>query len=158
MVRIHKILCSADSFTAAQKHVYGFFDKTMLLHYDCVKIIPELSLPVSDTCFWPEIASAIEQNKSVLTNYIEELKETGCLAVDDFTTLSHGYPSKVLHLLAHLLDGFIGIDSVFYNLLEDSHWFSDKLKNDILAAPGHYWLVHVEGHFNSESKASLIHL
>ena len=157
MIRVHKILSFADNFAAAQKYVQGFFDNTMLIHYDNVKIIEELSLSAADEDFWPEINSSIEQNKSVLSTHIDELKETGCLSVDDFTTLAHGYPSKVFHLIAHLLDGFIGIDSRFYNLPEDSHWLSEKLKNTILAVPENYWLIHVEGQFISESKASLIH-
>jgi len=40
-----------------------------------------------------------------------------------------------------MLDGFIGIDSVFYNLAEDSHWLSAPLRKTIEQHPEHYWLV-----------------
>jgi len=158
MNRIHKIVSRADTLAAAQKYVYGFFDKSMLIHYDTVKVITKRSLSATDKDFWQEVDTAIAQNKSVLGKYIADLKETGCQSVDDFKSINHGYPSKIFHLIAHLLDGFIGIDSVFYNLPEDSHWLSDKLRNKIIAAPERYWLLYVEGYFISQNKASLIHV
>jgi hypothetical protein len=72
-----------------------------------------------------------------------ELQETGLGRAEDLLTLQQGYPSKLLHILTHMLDGFIGIDSVFYNLIEDSHWLSAPLRSTILHKPEHYWLVPV---------------
>lgn len=157
MIRVHKILCCADDYKAAQNHVQLFFEKSMLVTYDSVEIIREQTLLASAESFWQELNSSIDQNKSVLNNYIQELKETGCSSIDDCATITNGYPSKLFHLIAHLLDGFIGIDSVFYCLPEDSHWLSESLKNTIESNPEKYWLIHVEGYFVSASKASLIH-
>jgi hypothetical protein len=61
--------------------------------------------------------------------------------IEDLLALKPGYPSKVLHILTHMLDGFIGIDSAFYNLVEDSHWLSEPLRTTILRNPEGYWLV-----------------
>ena len=158
MIRIHKIISHADSITAAQEYVYGFFDNSMLIHYDTVKVVSVRSLSAADASFWSETESAIAENRSVLNRYIDELKETGCSSLDDFSCIAQGYSSKVFHLIAHLLDGFIGIDSIFYSLPEDSHWLSDTLRKKIIADPDHYWLMHVEGHFASKTKASLINL
>jgi hypothetical protein len=63
--------------------------------------------------------------------------------VDQLLTLKQGYATKILHTLTHLLDGFIGIDSAFYNLVEDSHWVSGELAEAIRVAGAEYWLVPV---------------
>nr|MBF0221200.1 hypothetical protein [Desulfobulbaceae bacterium] len=157
MIRIHKMLCCADDYDAAQKHVRLFFEKSMLVTYDSVEVIRERSLVAVADTFWSELNSAIEQNRLVLNSYIQELKEAGCSSIDDCAALSNGYPSKLFHLIAHLLDGFIGIDSVFYCLPEDSHWLSASLKSAIESSPEKYWLIHAEGYFVSASKASLVH-
>ena len=157
MIRIHKILCFAEDISVAQQNVQRFLKKSMLIQYDMVKTIQKLSLCASDESFWPEVDDAIEQNKMVLNKHLSELKEAGCHSIEDCATLEQGYPSKLFHIVAHLIDGFIGIDSDFYCLPEDSHWLSEKLKNTILADPDKYWLIHTEGHFDSASDASIIH-
>jgi hypothetical protein len=68
--------------------------------------------------------------------------------------LQQGYVTKVLHTLTHLLDGFIGIDSVFYNLVEDSHWASEGLLKALQDTAGEYWLVPVR---TGKLEASVLH-
>ena len=53
----------------------------------------------------------------------------------------------MLHVITHLLDGFFGIDSYFYNLVEDSHWVSEELRATIKTSPSRYWLIAVEADF-----------
>lgn len=79
-----------------------------------------------------------------MAELVDELKDAGVAEVQDLTSLPQGYASKILHTAAHLLDGFIGIDSHFYNLADDSHWLSDQQRNKIEAAPASYWLLQVE--------------
>jgi hypothetical protein len=82
------------------------------------------------------------------------LKEEGVTSLDQLPHLEQGYVTKVLHTLTHLLDGFIGIDSVFYNLLEDSHQVSGSLAADIQASPTAYWLVPIR---TGKVAASILH-
>ena len=58
--------------------------------------------------------------------------------------MGQGYESKVLHIITHLVDGFFGADTVFYNLEEDSHWLSDKLTDKIKEQPEKFWLLKIE--------------
>ena len=74
---------------------------------------------------------------------IEHLKEEGATTLEDLLSVKQGYATKILHTLTHLLDGFIGIDSVFYNLVEDSHWVSEELSEAIRGQQEEYWLVPV---------------
>jgi hypothetical protein len=85
----------------------------------------------------------VASNRTFAGNLIVELEETGITSLKELKDLPQGYPSKVLHTLVHILDGFIGADSAFYNLLEDSHWLSAKLQETIKENPEAYWLVPV---------------
>src|SRR4030043_54062 len=62
----------------------------------------------------------------------------------DLQELPQGYKSKILHVITHLLDGFFGIDTYFYNLEEDSHWVSEELKEKIKTNPPIFWLLSLE--------------
>ena len=56
-----------------------------------------------------------------------------------------GHLSNTVHTIAHLLDSFFGIDSCFFNLVEESHWVTDSLKKEIRENPSLYLLVNVKG-------------
>ena len=155
-IKIHKVLCHGD-FEAARQHTLNFFAKTMLLHYDAIDVVREESFPVTSPRFWPELEDGIAQNKQIMTGYLQELQDMDCHYIADLADLEFGYPSKVLHLVAHFLDGFIGIDSVFYSLPEDSHWLSDKLRLAIIDDPDSYWLLHVVAGFKSAGEAAIVH-
>ena len=79
--------------------------------------------------------------ETLVVGFINELTGCGVNRLDDIKNLEQGYKSKTLHTIAHLLDGFFGIDSCFFNLIEDSHWLSAALKDKIMENPGQYWLV-----------------
>jgi hypothetical protein len=85
---------------------------------------------------------------------LAHLKEEGVTSLDQLPELEQGYVTKILHTLTHLLDGFIGIDSVFYNLVEDSHRVSAGLSDAIRANPADYWLVPVR---TGKLEASVLH-
>lgn len=153
----HIILVRGPDFDSCSSHVLRFFDKTLLVHYESISIDPDKSLHGSDTDFQSHLEEGLAAIRGLLKVQMEELKSTGCTSLDDLLTLEYGYPSKVLHIMTHLLDGFIGIDSVFYNLIEDSHGLSDTLKEKIEHDPAGYWLLHVRGAAASPGTASFIH-
>ena len=85
---------------------------------------------------------------------IDHLKDEGIVSLDQLAGLAQGYATKVFHTLAHMVDGFIGVDSVFYNLIEDSHQVSAPLAASIRNAPGEFWLVPVR---TGRLQASVLH-
>lgn len=155
-IKIHKVLCHGD-FTTAKQHTLNFFAQTMLLHYDTVEVVREWSCPGTSTQFWQELEAGIAKNKQIMTGYLQELQDMGCQDIADLANLEFGYPSKVLHLAAHFLDGFVGIDSAFYSLPEDSHWLSDKLRRVIIDNPDSYWLLQVNAGFHAIAEAAVVH-
>lgn len=157
MNKTHWLLCEAEGFDAARSYVNNFFASSMLLHYDAITADEERSCSADNERFWPEIEQGVGANQAILRGFIEDLQKEGCRQITDLTTLSMGYPSKLLHIIAHLVDGFIGIDSAFYNLAEDSHWISDGLRKTVQEDPARYWLIRVEASFTSPSSVALIH-
>ena len=155
-IKIHMILCHGD-FMSARQHTMNFFAETMLLNYDKVEVVEDKSCSAANSLFWSHIESGISQNKKLVEVYLRELEDAGCRRIADLGNIEPGYPSKVLHILAHLMDGFIGIDSVFYNLPEDSHWLSEALCSKIKAEPDSYWLLQVRASFQTLDDAVLVH-
>ena len=86
---------------------------------------------------------------------LESLKDEGVVTLEGLQGLEKGYLSKILHTIAHLQDGFIGIDSCLYNLEEDSHGISPDLQQQIAAAPDNYWILKVKGIIASVGDDSL---
>lgn len=150
-------MCEADGFAAAKSHVLKFFNNSSLLQYDSIAVVEEESYNAEKQEFWPALEQVINANMSILRGFIDDLQGEGCREIKDLQRLAMGYPSKLLHMIAHLVDGFIGIDSVFYNLIEDSHWISEALRKAVLKAPDRYWIVRLEASFSSPSSAALIH-
>lgn len=158
MTKTHWMLCSGGDFSAAQATVLTFFRKSILLFYDTVEVVEAGSWSAENETFWNELEKGVAANRLVLQEFLDELRDVGCRELDDFTSLPVGYPSKLLHIIAHLVDGFIGIDSVFYNMVEDSHWLSDGLRTSIRKEPARYWLLQVEAGFVSEATAAFLHI
>lgn len=154
----HLVLTFGADFDAAQKHTVSFFQKTMLLRYDNVTISKEKSCQATEASFWKRLDDGVAANREILSGFISELHDSGLQDLRNLHELQQGYQSKVFHIVAHLLDGFIGIDSVFYSLPEDSHWLSEKLRAEILRSPEKYWLLSVTAQFSSAESASLVHL
>jgi len=154
----HLILCRGEDFDSASRHVQGFFDKTILLNYDDLQVaaLGQGSWQAVDQGFWAALDQGIADNHGVVADLVEELKETGFQSADDLSAIENGYQSKVLHIIAHLLDGFIGIDTVLYNMQEDSHWISKDLRTTITQNPTDYWLLAIKAGIKSPGSASLI--
>ena len=122
----HNILLGGESFTHCSQQVHKFFDLTSLVIYDCIEIRKQQSASGLDTDFWPLIYSAEQKNKETVQRLIAEISQSGINEVSDLINIKQGYLSKTFHILSHFLDGFIGVDSYFYNLLDDSHWLSPE--------------------------------
>lgn len=139
----HKILVFAPDLVSAEKHVLRFLDKTTLVQYDAVRPITPESCPAGDPRFWPWLAEAEAANRQTMSKLLADLRGAGTKSLEDLLVMPQGFQSKIMHTLAHLLDGFFGIDTDFYNLLEDSHWVSEPLRAEIESSPETYWLIKV---------------
>lgn len=150
------MLVHGADIESAMEAVRTFFDETLLLRYDSLQCRRDQSCSAIAPQFWQKIDEAMAQNRQVLEDFVGELEDSGVRGVKDLNGVPQGYQSKILHIVTHFLDGFIGIDSVFYNLADDSHWLPEKTRQLILANPDQFWLIHVETAFIDRKTASLI--
>ncbi|HIJ79022.1 MAG: hypothetical protein OEY01_08390 [Desulfobulbaceae bacterium] len=139
----HSFLARGADLAAAGGHALGFLEKSNLVHYHAVRVIEADCCPATEPKFWALLEEGEAANRRALAALLAELQEAGVDSLDQLLRLDQGLESKVLHTIAHLLDGFFGIDSEFYNLPEDAHWLSAALRAEIKAAPGEFWLVRV---------------
>jgi len=137
----HLFLATGSTPEQARQQTLHFMNTTRLIAYQSTGINDEEIQSGLSTDFWSGIEAGITANRAFCKSLMVELQETGLTGIEDLLTIPHGYPSKLLHILTHMLDGFIGIDSVFYNLAEDSHWLSAPLRATIQQNPENYWLV-----------------
>lgn len=151
------MLLAGDSFEHCSSQVHRFFDLTSLVIYDCIEARLELSCSGLDADFMDRIAEAQNRNRRLIGELIVELEKIGVRSTADLQTIEQGYVSKTLHILSHFLDGFIGIDSYFYNLLDDSHWLTPRTAAAIAGNPRHYWLIHIDGYSATPAEAGLLH-
>lgn len=152
----HKVLLAGDSFDHCSSQVHRFFDLTSLVIYDCIEARPEQSCSGLDAGFIDRIGDAESRNRRQVRELIAELEKTGIRTTADLHAIEQGYVSKTLHILSHFLDGFIGIDSYFYNLLDDSHWLPPRTAAAILATPHRYWLIHIDCYSATPEEAGLL--
>lgn len=140
----HLFLVSGKSEGEVISKVKHFLNSYELVRYDKFEI-KEVLNGISEV-FFKRLEIALQKNRQILENFIEELKSEGYEITERFKTLPQGYLSKVFHSLAHFLDGFFGIDSYFYNLIEDSHFLSPLLEKKLKEHPEEYFLILVEGY------------
>lgn len=152
----HEVLVVGPDFPKSRDYALRFFAKTPLVRYDTVTVDEAASCPATHPDFWPRVEAGVRQNQEVLRDLIAELKESGLRGLDDLLTLSKGYQSKLVHTVAHLVDGFFGIDTVFYNLAEDSHGLSPQFRPEILGNPDDYWLLRIHAELRVKERGSLV--
>jgi hypothetical protein len=111
-----------------------------------------------DKSFREDITRAEEFNRLEIRRLLDELKENNIQSFDSLLLIHQGYESKLLHILSHMLDGFIGIDSCFYNLIDDSHWLTEKTAAAIRENPEKHWLLHIDCFAAVTTHATLLHL
>lgn len=154
----HKILLAGDSFDHCSEQVHKFFDLTSLVIYDCIEPIEEKSTCGLDAAFFDNIVQAQSKNRRMMQELIDELVKADIRRTVDLQNIEQGYLSKTLHILSHFLDGFIGIDSYFYNFLDDSHWLSPATEKNIRNNPQQYWLLHIDCYAGTVEEAGLLHI
>ncbi len=154
----HIILVHGHDLKASSEAVAHFFETTTLVRYDHIDIAEELVIQATQQSFFSRVDEAIARNHTIVNKLLTDLKDTGVSQVEDLASLQQGFPSKVLHILTHFLDGFIGIDSHFYNLVDDSHWLNNDLREGIGKSPEEYWLYAVKGFSVSPDEAALLHM
>ena len=148
----HDILLAGSDFESCRKRAMVFFDRTMLIRYDEVLVLEEESLNGAGKEFSTRLQDGLAANQQVMGELLKNMKDEGFSTLEELYGVEKGYVSKTLHTVAHLLDGFIGIDSRFYNLVEDSHTITRDLQQKILAAPQNYWILRVKGKIASASE------
>ena len=153
----HKLLLAGDSFEHCSAQVHKFFDLTSLVIYDCIEVIETQSISGLDAAFFDHIANAEAKNRTTVQELINELVKAKINRTVDFQDIEQGYLSKTLHILSHLLDGFIGVDSYFYNLIDDSHWLPSATAKAIHDNPNQYWLLHIDCYATTAEEAGLLH-
>lgn len=153
----HLVLAEGESEEACKLHVLKFFEKTSLVCYDNV-VIEDRILSGTDPEFESELAQGLKKNRNTLRKFINELGSTGFEQRGDLMQVDQGYHSKILHIIAHFLDGFIGIDSVFYNLVEDSHWLSSDIEIRIKEVPARFKLLSLKCYSMTPREAALLHM
>lgn len=154
----HKLLVTGESFDQCRSQVENFFRKTTLVKYDCIKVRDKKSFSGLDAVFIESTEKAIQQNRQMLEGLLDELRISGCHKLEDLKRLPQGYESKTLHIISHILDGFIGIDSSFYNLIDDSHWILGRTEEELQIRPEKFWLIHVDCFSATPEEASLLHM
>jgi len=151
------MLLAGDSYSHCVDLVHRYFDLTSLVIYDCIEACEKKSFSGLDAFFFDTIAAAEQRNRQLVMELIDELKVAGINSTSDLNNVKQGYLSKTLHILSHLLDGFIGIDSYFYNLVDDSHWLPAETAATIRREPRHYWLIHIDCFAATAEEAGILH-
>ncbi len=139
----HEFLVEGPGIDAAASRVRRFLQEYQLVRYGSVEIRPEDSLEGADPSFAGRLGHGVEENRRRVRGFIEELRSEGVVGVEELADMGQGHLSKTVHTISHLLDGFFGIDSFFYNLVEDSHWVSDQTRSKIAGSPDRYMIVAV---------------
>lgn len=150
----HYFLVRSQSGQTAGQHVERYLAGNQLISYAEFFVRKAEVLRGVDEKFWDTLGYGLAANNIFARRMLDHLKEEGVTTLDQLLDLRQGYATKILHTLTHLLDGFIGIDSVFYNLVEDSHRVSPGLTEAIRLTPAEYWLVPVR---TGKLEASVLH-
>ncbi len=137
----HTFMVTGPNLDTCSQHVRFFLNTTQLVRYDSVEIDPEHSSRGTAPLFQQELNRALAENQAILTELLGELQQEGYRQLDDLITLPQGFQSKLLHTVSHLLDGFFGIDSRFFDLDEDSHRLTAARRQQIKETPDQCWLI-----------------
>jgi len=139
----HTILVSGPDRETCEHHVRLFFEKSQLVHYDSIEFDPLNSVNGADPQFAQLLESSVTGNRQILKELLGKLQQEGCSSLDDLLVLEQGFKSKLLHTVSHLLDGFFGVDSRFYDIDEISHWVTENRRRQIDQSPEQCWLLAV---------------
>lgn len=154
----HIVLVSGGSCEDAREQVLHFFKATSLVNYDKIIIPVGGEISATDPEFAEKLDQGLSRNHATLNKFLVELAAAQPTPDLDIASLPQGYPSKIFHIIAHFLDGFIGIDSAFYSLVDDSHWLPENTASQIAKEPEKFWLIGLECYSMSPREAALLHM
>jgi len=140
----HTLLISGKDLPVCTRRALHFFESTQLVHYDHIKIVKKRSCSALSDQFQPLLAEALQKNQDKLKSLVEELQTDGYTTLSAMVDLPHGYHSKILHTIAHMTDGFFGIDASFFDLDESSYQLSLQRKLEISQRPDTCWLLTIK--------------
>jgi hypothetical protein len=140
----HDMLVSGPDLATCERHARLFFAKSQLVHYDSVEIDRQHSANGTDPRFDELLRGAIVENRRILRDLLAKLQDEGCATLEDVLELPQGFKSKLLHTISHLLDGFFGIDSRFFDIDEMSHWLTEERQRLLAEHPEQCWLLRVK--------------
>lgn len=139
-----EILVKGSGFEPCKANVLLFFQRYQLVRFSEITIDESRSISALNPGFQARLQEAIRANRTILQTLIKELQDEKVLTLDDLNELPQGYKTKLLHIITHFLDGFFGIDTHFYNFVEDSHWVSDGMLKMIGEIPSDFWLLRLD--------------
>ncbi len=151
----HIFLVQEEDCQAGKELVFRYLDRNPLITYADMLVRDEEVMNGAGDRFWSTVEQGIRKNMDFASSMLTILKDEGVQSLDDLLTMKEGYLTKVLHTITHMLDGFIGVDSIFYNMVEDSHRMSGQLRKNIQETPEHYWLIPVRTGMLEHSVISL---
>lgn len=140
----HDLLVTGPDLDSCDRRARLFFAKSQLVHYDSVEVDRNHSVNGSDPRFNDLLEKAQAENRRILHELMTKLQEEGCSTLDDLLALPQGFKSKLLHTISHLLDGFFGIDSRFFDIDEISHWLTESRRQHLAARPAECWLLRIK--------------
>ena len=140
----HYILISGADRKEAEYRVRLFFDKSQLVHYDSIEIDKTQCTNAAGVEFEKLVKQGVEANRKILAKLLAKLNMEGCENLEDILNIPQGFQSKLLHTMSHLLDGFFGIDSRFYDIDEISHWITDNRRKQITQSPETCWVLKIK--------------
>ncbi len=154
----HVLLLTGIDFDECKEKVLHYFDRNVLVKYDRVDIVADESFNAGRNGheFQEALVRALAENSSKRAGLIHELTEEGYGDLAGWQDLPQGYVSKIVHTLAHMVDGFFGVDSALYNLINDSHHVPDALMDSIRQNPEEFWLIKVIGRTSSGQQTDRI--
>lgn len=157
LISKHKVLVHGETFEHCKTQTLRFFDLTSLVVYDRIVISKEQSVSGLEPHFWSTLNNARDRNADIVAELINDLQQNGVITLQDVKKIELGYVSKTFHILSHFIDGFIGIDSHFYNLLEDSHGLREETAALIRQTSDEYWILHLDCFAAVPGEAGLLH-
>jgi len=140
----HEFLVNGDTLETCQNKTAHFLRTNQLAMPLKFDFLEKRIIRADESSFLQRINQGIMENKIVLRDFISELKKENFNQVEGLADIPQGYLSKTLHTIAHLLDGFFGIDAYFFNLVEDSYFISCTLFEKINNEPNFYYIISVE--------------
>ncbi|OQX12244.1 MAG: hypothetical protein BWK76_17970 [Desulfobulbaceae bacterium A2] len=142
---VHVFLLSGAGMDDCIRRVRHFLDHNALVRYAQVEIVRAQCCHAGEPQFHPCLHEALAANRRALDELCRELRQAGCHTLDDLAAMEQGYRSKLLHTMTHLLDGFFGIDSAFYDLDEGAHQITPSRQRRIAEQPEQCWLIQAHG-------------